>query len=124
VALILVIDDDESLRHMISSGLVAMGHEVLQAESGRQALAKFGSNKIDLVITDVLLPDIDGLELIPQFRKLSPSTKIIAISGGGRVGPKAYLGTAKMLGAERTVAKPFSPLQLQNAVTDLLAGEA
>lgn len=124
MALILVIDDDEPLRQMICNGLVAIGHEILQAENGRQAVAKFGSHKIDLVVTDILLPDKDGLELIPHFRKLSPSTKIIAISGGGQVGPKQYLGTAKILGADKTLEKPFSPLQLQNAIRELLVEHA
>ena len=120
MALILVVDDDESLRNVIKSTLISSGHEVLQAENGREAIQKFGANNIDLVITDILLPDKDGLELIPQFRKMCPLAKIIAISGGGSVGPKAYLGMAKALGAKKILSKPFSRLELQRAVEDLL----
>lgn len=120
MALILVIEDDEPLRQLIRNSLVSLGHQVLGAENGRSAIAMFSSTTVDLVITDILLPDKDGLELIPQFRKSAPSIKIIAISGGGRLGAKSYLGTAKALGALKTLAKPFSSLELQNAVKEVL----
>jgi len=78
-------------------------------------------NPMDLVITDIIMPEKEGLEIITEFRREYPSVKLIAISGGGRIGPANYLKMAKLLGAERTFAKPVDTSQLLSAIEELLA---
>lgn len=120
MARILFIEDDPDVAKLLSGVLKSAGHDVVHAQTGRDALTAFKANAFDLVVTDILLPDNDGLEIIPQLRKSSTSVKIIAISGGGRVGPKPYLSAAKALGANRTLTKPFAPVELARTIQELL----
>ena len=108
MALILIVEDDDLLASVMRRALAPDGHEVHLAEDGKKAWAFLLKAKVDLLVTDILMPEKDGLELIPQVRKNFPATKILAISGGGQLGPKSYLGTAKALGAHETLLKPFS----------------
>src|SRR5258706_8215990 len=100
-----------------------MGHNVVQARNGAEAIASFQKTKVDLVITDLLMPEKDGFETIRRFRKLSPGLKIIAMSGGGQIGPALYLDLAEQLGAGSVLVKPFSTDDLTAAVTKAFRAE-
>ena len=118
---ILVIDDDEAFRRVFADTLVRAGYQVLTAENGVVALKLFRAQPVDLVITDLVMPEKEGIETMLELRKLQPSLKIIVMSGGGRVDPTDYLPMAKQLGASKTLAKPFKSEEMLHAVADLLA---
>ena len=118
---ILVVEDDSDLREMISRSLQKRGeHMVLEASNGREALKKFKSILVDMVITDIVMPDLDGIGLIMELKKLKSNLKIIAISGGGKIGPTNYLNIAETMGAEAVFTKPFSIKALLEKVEELL----
>ncbi len=117
---ILVIDDDEQVLDVVSEMLRMDGHEVATAENGGEALTKFNQAEYDLVITDLIMPDMEGLETITELRAAKESIPIIAMSGGGRVGPMDYLETARFIGATETLAKPFTRNELVAAVQRLM----
>lgn len=98
------------------------GHEVETAVNGDEALSLANHGNFDLMITDIIMPSKDGIEVILALRKSHPSAKIIAISGGGRLNAKDYLGIAQKLGAAATLAKPFSGSELVATVERVLAG--
>jgi YesN/AraC family two-component response regulator len=118
---ILVIDDDFHVRDMLERLLRKAHHDVETAADGAEALRRHRQSPVDLVITDIIMPEKEGLEMIAEFRKEYPSVKLIAISGGGRIGPANYLKLATLLGAERTFAKPVDTSQLLSAIEELLA---
>ena len=118
---ILVIDDDENFRAMLQRILEKEGYAVHVAADGRKGIECFSHNPVDLVVTDLIMPDMEGVETIIQLRAARPEAKIIAISGGGRKGPEEYLPIAKILGAQQTFAKPFDLKEFLTAVADLLA---
>ena len=101
-------------------GLAKAGHQVTSAADGKAALRLLGEGQVDLVITDIVMPEMDGLELIRSIRKASPATKIIGMSGGGRGTPSDYLAIAQSFGAALTLAKPFSLEDLIAAVDSVL----
>lgn len=105
---ILIVEDDNDLRTMLKVSLTRRQFTVLEAENGKDALTHFKPSVTDLVITDLIMPDEDGLKVIMRIRELKPSIKIIAISGGGKAGPGSYLNLAKALGADAIYSKPFS----------------
>jgi CheY-like chemotaxis protein len=105
---ILIVEDDNDLRTMLKVSLTRRKFTVLEAENGKEALTHFKPSVTDLVITDLIMPDEDGLKVIMRIRELKPSIKIIAISGGGKAGPGSYLNLAKALGADAIYSKPFS----------------
>ena len=117
---ILVIDDEDLVRDTISRILRTGGHEVAEASDGRKGLALFSKNPADLVITDILMPEMEGIQTIGEFRKIAPRVKIIAISGGGRVGNKDYLTLARELGADAILSKPFRARELLAAVDSVI----
>jgi len=119
--LILVIDDDEQMRRMIRTMLERAGYDVLEAADGRIGMKLFRQAPTDLVITDIVMPEMEGLETIMALKRESPPVKIIAISGGARMQPGDYLIVAKELGAHRTLTKPFRRHALLEAVKELLA---
>jgi len=121
---LLVIDDDFFVRDMLERLMRKAGYEVETAENGAEALRLHRRNPVELVITDILMPEKEGLETITEFRKSFPGVKVIAISGGGRIGPANYLKMAKLLGADRTFAKPVDTSRLLSAVEELLAQPA
>jgi len=123
MSLILVIDDDAKLLESIKITLVKHGHEVLTAAGGSEGIRPCSEHAVNLVITDIIMPDQDGLETIMDIRKRSPEVKIIAMSGGGRIKPDEYLTTALAMGANRTLAKPFRQAELLAAVEEVLKGE-
>jgi CheY-like chemotaxis protein len=95
----------------------------MEAENGKEAIAHFKPLVTDLVVTDLIMPEEDGLKVIIKLRELKPSVKIIAISGGGKVGPGSYLNLAKALGADVIFPKPFSINDLVSKIEQLLESE-
>jgi len=118
---ILVIDDDNQLREMLKQLLEKNGYEVLSAENGRSGLKLFYEKGADLIITDLIMPEKEGLETITELHQKAPGLKIIAISGGGRIRPEDYLQLSESLGADRSFKKPFNSKELLSAVSALLA---
>lgn len=117
---ILVIDDDASVREVVSEMLRLEGHEVIIAENGRDAVPLLSARHIDLVITDLIMPEKEGIETISEIRRSDSRIPIIAISGGGRLGPGDYLETARYIGADATLAKPFARQELLATIDALL----
>jgi len=115
MAKILIIDDEKGVRDAVEAVAAAAGHETRSATDGRQGLAEFARFQPDLVVTDVLMPEKEGIETIIDLRKLNPTLPILAISGGGRVGNMSFLTMAERFGATQTMAKPFSTAQLMAA---------
>src|SRR5690554_4782153 len=107
MARILVIDDNPALREAICELLQQAGFETVPLTSGRRAAHIHRAEPVQLVITDIFMPDTDGLEIVSKFRRDFPNVKIIAISGGGSLGMMELLSVAKRLGAHRTLMKPF-----------------
>lgn len=120
MARILVIDDDSKIRLSIRLMLEPEGHTVTEAGDGKVGIELFKKNGADLIITDIIMPEKEGLETITELRKQYPDIKIIAISGGGRVQPEDYLGVARGFGAILTLAKPFGRKELLDAVNAVL----
>jgi DNA-binding response OmpR family regulator len=120
VARILIIDDEEQPRHMLRLALERAGYEVVEARDGNEGLQRFHETPTDLIITDLLMPEKEGLETIIDVRREFPNVKIIAMSGGGRSGSLNFLEIAKRLGAQRTLAKPFGLQEMLAAVRELL----
>ena len=118
---ILVIDDDEQMRVLLRQVMEWAGHEVVEAADGREGTRLQRQHRADLVITDLIMPEQEGLETITALRRDYPNLKIIAISGGGRIGPEAYLPAARELGADRVFSKPFDVQELAETVRELLA---
>jgi len=117
---ILIIEDDRDLREMLRSALLRKDYTVLEADNGKEALINFKPGVTDLVVTDLLMPEEDGLKVIMQMREMKPEIKVIAISGGGKAGPGSYLRMAKALGADSVFPKPFSVNDLVTRIDDIL----
>ena len=116
---ILLIDDDDTFRKMLRVTLAKLGFEVVEARSGAEIPPISASNKPDLIFTDLIMPDKDGLEVIGDFKRTFPEAKIVAMSGGGQIMANDYLSIAKCLGASRTLHKPFSHEALVEAISAL-----
>jgi CheY-like chemotaxis protein len=120
---ILIVEDENDLREMIKTSLIRRKYAVLEAVNGKEAIMHFKPTLTDLVVTDLIMPDEDGLKVIIKLKELKPSIKIIAISGGGKVGPGSYLNLAKALGANAIFSKPFSINDLLMKIDELLSYE-
>jgi len=119
---ILLADDEESIRVLVNELLLAAGHAVTVVCNAREAAEHLRRTTYDLVITDVLMPDGDGVDLIADVKKLQPKARILAMSGGGRYFEGSdYLKLATGLGAHTAIAKPFKWEQLQVAIAKALA---
>ncbi|HEV8327266.1 MAG TPA: response regulator [Nitrospiraceae bacterium] len=114
MATILIIDDEESVRALLRSVLEAAGYEVTEAANGRQGLERYRQRPTDLVITDILMPVMNGLDMLLELTREFLHAKVIAISGAG--GEQNVLDVAKLLGIRQTFQKPFSMPQLLRAV--------
>jgi CheY-like chemotaxis protein len=121
MARILVADDDSEVRDMICQILQREGHETLAAADGAEALALYKQESVDIIITDIIMPEKEGLETVWEIRRDYPNSRIIAISGGGRVEPGDYLKSAVALGADSALAKPFKRRELLDRIDELLA---
>lgn len=122
MACILVIDDDAYVRLMLRSVLEHEGYEVRDAGNGKEGEKCYRENPVDLVIMDIFMPEKEGLETIMDLKRDFPDVKIIAISGGGQIGPENYLNMAKDLGAMRIFLKPVERKELLKAIGELLVG--
>jgi len=89
---ILIVEDDGDLREMLKMSLLQRKYTVIEASNGKEAIAKFKPSIVDLVVTDIIMPDEDGLKVIMKLREVKPNIRIIAISGGGKAGPGNYHG--------------------------------
>lgn len=116
---IVVIDDNEDIRWLIYNMLNLEGYNVYQAPESKTAFEIIRTTPIDLVITDLIMPDKDGLEIIMDLRRDFPDIKIIAISAGGQIGPSTYLDMAMKLGADRILYKPFNQSDVIKVVREL-----
>jgi CheY-like chemotaxis protein len=123
MARILVIDDDDTVRLSIRLALEDAEHEVDEAPDGAAGMARLKVQPADLVVTDIFMPEKEGLETIDEIRHDYPDAKIIAISGGGRMEPQDYLEIARQLGADRALLKPFDIQLLVDTVAELLKGK-
>ena len=118
---ILVIDDDALVRTTLEYLLRDAGYEIATAEDGVRGMAIFRSEQPDLVITDIIMPEQEGIQTIIEMRKAKPDAKIIAISGSGRIGNVDFLKMARSLGAMDIVSKPFNADELLTIVENCLA---
>jgi CheY-like chemotaxis protein len=113
---ILVVDDDEAVRKTLARIVAADGHRVIEASNGARALEAMQGAEIDLVITDVVMPEMEGLELLRRMRKQSDPPKVIVISGGGHTAGANYLELAELFGAHATMLKPISAAALRATI--------
>lgn len=120
MSVILIIEDDRELREMLRTALLRKNYTVLEAENGKEALIHLKPGVTDLIITDLIMPEEDGLEVIMKIRELNHGIKVIAISGGGKAGPGSYLNLAKALGADAVYSKPFSINDLVSKIEEML----
>jgi DNA-binding response OmpR family regulator len=109
---ILVIDDDPLVRGTLRAVLETAGYEVTIATDGQAGLDAFRQSPPAMIITDIVMPEVEGIEMIRQVRSQAPKLPILAISGGGRTGPADYLRMAQRLGATEVLSKPFDPDEL------------
>lgn len=120
VAKILIIEDDEEVRGFLESVLSRAGYDCYSAPNGKEGVDMFMTDPADLVITDIIMPEKDGIETIMDLRRRNAALKVIAISGGGRAEPENYLHSAKLLGANRTMKKPFTNEEMLQAIRELI----
>lgn len=120
LARILVVDDEEDIRDISRLLLENAGYEVVLAESGASALVALGRQTCDLVVVDMLMPEMDGVEVINELHRRDPAQKILAMSGGGHAPKESYLQIARMCGVQALLAKPFNQSQLLRAVESAL----
>jgi CheY-like chemotaxis protein len=121
---ILLVDDDDMSRGAIHKMLERAGYAVESTSDGDEVIRMYGQQAADLVITDLIMPDKDGLEIIQDLRRLNPQVRILAISGGGRVDANEYLAVARKFGAVEVLSKPFTKDDLRKAVDAALGTKA
>jgi CheY-like chemotaxis protein len=119
---ILLVDDDEMSRQAVQRMLERAGHTVESTGSGREAIDRYATGEVDLLVTDLIMPEMDGLEIIQEIRRKDPAARILAISGGGRVQAEEYLSVARKFGAVEVLPKPFASQDLKAAVDRALGG--
>jgi YesN/AraC family two-component response regulator len=120
MARILIIDDEPQIRSMLRLMLERVGYEIAEAPDGIEGIRKYRENPADLIITDLIMPNKDGIGMIIDLKKEFPKVKIIAMSGGGVNRPEGYLDGAKKLGATRTLTKPIDRDEMLKAVKETL----
>ena len=124
MARILVVDDEETIRKTVRSALEKLGYEVAEAADGVEAALLYGKQRVDLTITDIIMPHFGGLNLIQTIRDRDPVAKIIAISGGALGGRYNFLSTARTFPGVRVLQKPFRLSELASTVETLLRAPA
>ncbi|MBK8160409.1 MAG: response regulator [Rhodospirillaceae bacterium] len=117
---VLLIEDDPLVQDMLQVALQLAGYEVTLASNGREGLRKFAAQKPDIVVTDIIMPEQEGIETILAIRKIDQALPIIAMSGGSSIGALDFLDAARTFGASRILTKPFSPKDLIAALKDCL----
>jgi YesN/AraC family two-component response regulator len=121
---ILIIDDEPQIRSMIRLILERSGYSVIEASDGIEGIRLFREKPADLIITDLIMPNKDGIGMIIELKKEFPEVKIVAMSGGGLNRPEGYLRGAQKLGAACTLSKPINRQELLRAVKDTLKSES
>ena len=121
---VLLIDDDMNVRNVVSKMLRRAGFAVVEGENGLRGVTLLKANPVDLVLTDMVMPVMDGIEFIKTARQLNPLLKVIAMSGGGRTCNMDHLQAAREVGACATLQKPFTSRDLLSSIQQCLAGGA
>ncbi len=116
---ILLIDDEKPFRNVLKQVLSKAGYDVVEAANGAEGINRFYEKRADVIITDVIMPEKEGIETIIELKKVYPEVKLIAMSGGGWYGTDIDFDMARKLGA-RTLDKPFALHELLDAVAELL----
>ncbi len=120
MAVILVVEDNPEVREFLCQTLNTAGHSLIQASNGKEALSICRSQHVDLVLTDLVMPNMEGTELIVHLRGEYPGLKVVAMSGGGLGAAGVYLRPTRHLGAKCTLPKPFSKEELFYAIEEAL----
>ena len=113
---ILIVDDEPLVRNTLKKMLTRAGHQVLEAEDGVQALEIFETHSPQLMICDIIMPNMEGIETLREVKKAHPEVKVIVISGGARTGSLNYLSVAEKLGADAVMDKPFGGKKLSDTI--------
>jgi YesN/AraC family two-component response regulator len=122
MARILVVEDEELMRDMLAELFKDQGHNTATASNGIEALKAIEEDNFDLIVTDIVMPEKDGLSVILQTKRDNKNIKVIAISGGDKTfSGKSYLKIARNIGVERTIDKPFKREKVLQAVEEVLA---
>ena len=121
MARILLVEDDAGVRATVRIVLKRMNHDVTEAADGAAAIRRVEAEAFDLVITDVIMPEVEGLEVVRAVRARLPGCPVIAMSGGGRIAKEEILDWAAKFGARHVLAKPFSADELRRVVSLCLA---
>lgn len=122
MAAVLIIDDVEHVRLLLRSLLETVGHDVTEAGTGNEALSRMRAIQFDLIVTDVIMPDVDGIAVIKEAREVSPEAKILAISGGSAdLSANLSLKMGEMFGADAVLFKPFDNKHFLQTVSRLLS---
>lgn len=120
MARILIIEDDDDFRKMLQIVLTQAGYEVIEAPNGEEGLTAYKEGQIDLVVTDIFMPEKEGTETMIELKEYDYDVKIIAISGGGTRQKTDYLDWSRTFVAQKTFKKPFAANELLEAISDLL----
>jgi DNA-binding response OmpR family regulator len=118
---VLIVDDEQGVRDTVSHALKRAGHEAVAVANGRAGMSAIEAGGFDAVVTDICMPERDGIELIRTLRAADPPLPVLAISGGGAYGVDGLLKMAELLGARATLRKPFAPSELVAAVEAISA---
>jgi YesN/AraC family two-component response regulator len=121
MANILLVEDEQLVRETLSRAMESKGHMVVTAANGEEGLTKFSEGPFDLVVTDIIMPDMEGIGMILEMRRKTPDAKIVAISGGGRTGNIDFLKAAKYLGAAEVLKKPIPLADLFRAIDNCMS---
>jgi DNA-binding response OmpR family regulator len=124
LARILLVDDEPALRQSLAAFLKKSGHDVRVAANGVEAIAALREAAADVVVTDINMPGMDGIEMLTAMRRESSKARVIAMSGGGMFDKGMLLASASVMGADVTLAKPFDLEQLRQAIDTVLAKKA
>ncbi len=120
MARILVIDDEPRIRNAVRRSLESAGHEVVEAEDGKVALRMYAGNPTDVVISDIYMPHMDGIEFLIRLHEAFPEARVITMSGGGHLAKEKLLSASGTLGAVVTLEKPFGTADILAAVDEAL----
>ncbi len=123
MARILIIEDDDDFRNMLSYALNDAGYEVVEAPNGKKGTDVYNSEQIDLVVTDIFMPEKEGVETVIELVETNPDVKIIAISGGGSQHSVDYLDQMKYFGVKKTFEKPFEMEEFLASIAELIQSE-
>jgi CheY-like chemotaxis protein len=120
MACVVVIDDQEPIRRIVRRALEQAGHQVLDAEDGELGLQLLERHPVDVVVSDIFMPGMDGIQMLRQIRKQFPAVKVIVMSGGDSSGMLDLRRDAELLGAVKSLAKPFTTHEIVAVVNSVL----